>query len=326
MSVFRGVTAFCVLAFGAAGCDGCDREPAAVEHASEDVAPPDPEVTLGLAPEVAERRLALVDDEPVTVLDLARELDTESSMVAARHADFEGRVAVLEALLMEYALAAEARDRGLADDPTVVRAREEVLVRAYVAEIALEVPEPTDEAVRAVFDSHRDRYRAPERRTAGIIFTRDREAALAAIPGLNSDMRQQPQNWMQLAERIGFAGPRIQPREETELFAAFPRPGEAYVPQVVRDAAFETEPGSVHPEPVPFEDGFYVVRTSSLAEPMDLPFEAVEASIRAQLHDEAVDSVVTQQVATSLAEAEYDESALDAVVIPQDPSQAIRPE
>ena len=303
------------LALVAAGCE-CTQEPAVVDEGSEDVVP-DLEATLGLPPDVAERRLALVDGEPITVLDLARELNEQTPMVAARHADVEGRLAVLDSLLTEYALAAEARDRGLGADPAVVRAREEVLVRALVAQVARDVPQPTEEAVRAVFDQNRDRYRAPERRSAGLIFTRDREAALAAIPLLNEDLRQQPQNWMRLAERIGFAGPRRQPREETDLFAAFPRPGEAFVPQVVREAAFETEPGQVHPEPVPFEDGFYVIRVSSVAEPTDIPYESVREAIRAQLHEEALDGAVTQLIASRLAAAEYDDAALEAVVVPE---------
>jgi hypothetical protein len=53
------------------------------------------------------------------------------------------------------------------------------------------------------------------------------------------------------------------------------------------------------------------------AEPTDTPFERVADNIRERLHDEAIDSAVTQLVAERLSGASYDEAALDAVVLPQ---------
>lgn len=311
----RALLAALVLAFSGCDCRG------ASPHADE---PPvaetviDREATLGLDPAVARRPLARVDDEPVTVLDLARELGDQSPMVAALHADPARRLAVLDALLDDRALAAEARERGLASNPEVVRAREQVYVRALVARVARDVPEPSDEAVRAVFEANREQYRAPELRTASLIFTRDREGGEAGLRELAAgDLRDRPRTWMQVAERIGFAGPRRQPREQTGLFAQVPRAGEPFVPQPVRDAAFGTEPGELHPELVPFEDGFYLVLVEGRAEPTDIPFERVADNIRERLHDEAIDSAVTQLVAERLSGASYDEAALDAVALPQ---------
>ncbi|MBN8610624.1 MAG: peptidyl-prolyl cis-trans isomerase [Deltaproteobacteria bacterium] len=194
-------------------------------------------------------------------------------------------------------------------------------MRALASQIASEVPQPSQEAVRAVFDLQRSRYRTPELRAVGLIFTRDRAAAEQALTALLAgDQRQAPQEWMRAAERIGFAGPRRQPREETEFFAALPRDGEAFVAQPVRDAAFETEPGAIHPALVPYDDGFYIVRVSSRAEPTDISFEEAAPRIRAELHEEAVDSAVTQLIAERLAAATYDDAALEAVVVPAEAS------
>lgn len=306
----------CASALGLASCDGCPAEDrTAVEEPARGSQSVDPELTLGLEPAVAQRRVALVDGEPITVLDIAREIARSSPVIAGRMLDADGRRALLEELAADRALAAEARERGLDDDPNVRRAREEVFVRALVEQIRRDVPEPTEAQMRAYYDAHRNQYRAPERRSAGLIFTRDRAAAEAALAELQ-DLRSLPENWMRVAERIGFAGPRRQPREDTDLFAATPREGEPFVPQPVRDAAFETEPGRVHPRPVPFEDGYYLVRVDALAEPQDIPFEAVRDSIRQLLHDEAVDAVLTQLVARSLAQASFDEEALATVRLP----------
>lgn len=300
------------------GCEGCQGEGPASEpeHAESEEPSIDPELTLGLAPGVAERLLALVDGQPITVLDVAREFAEAGPTAGMRAQDADGRRGTLDALISDQALAVEARRRGLDEDPSVRRAREEIYVRALVAQVAADVPLPTDELLRATFEARRTRYRTPERRSAGIIFTRDRAGGEAALRELAADERRRAEIWARTADRIGIATPWSQPRRETDLFAAFPRDGEEFVPQPVRDAAFETEPGQLHPSLVPFEDGFYLVMVTSRAEPADPSFEAMRDSIREELHAEAVDSAVTQLVAAPLAEASYDDDALDAVRLP----------
>lgn len=302
------------------GCE-CDAEaPAATEDREDGDRAPDPDATLGLPPDVAARRVAVVEGEEITVLDVAYELEGLGSIGSARAADATRRRALVEAMVLEAALAAEARDRGLDESPRVSRERDELAMRALVAQVAGEVAPPTEEQLRAYFEAHRDRYRMPELRSASLIFTRDRDAAVAAIAEISGNVRRQSELWMSTAERIGFAGPRRQARIETELFAAVPREGEPYVPQLVRDAAFATEPATLYPEPVPVEDGWYIVRVMERSEPMDQRFETVREPIRRLLHDEAVDAYVTSLVAGPLSEASFDEGALDAVQIPVEPA------
>ena len=57
--------------------------------------------------------------------------------------------------------------------------------------------------------------------------------------------------------------------------------------------------------------------STSVAEPTDIPYESVREAIRAQLHEEALDGAVTQLIASRLAAAEYDDAALEAVVVPE---------
>ncbi|MBX7192152.1 MAG: peptidyl-prolyl cis-trans isomerase [Sandaracinaceae bacterium] len=299
------------------GCESChgDPPPTHVEEAPGDRST-DPALTLGLAPEVAQRTIAHVDGEPVRVLDVAFELDSLSPIAAARSVDATRRQALAEALVLDRALAAEARDRGLGESPRVRAAREDILTRAIVAQLERDVPAPSDADVRAYYDAHRERYRAPELRNADLIFTRDGAAATTALGAMVHEVRRLSELWIQTADRIGFAGPRRQARTITDMIGATPRPGEVFVPQPVRDAIFATEPGAVYPELIPFEDGFFLVSVLSRAEPTDTPFESVRVAIREQLHAEAIDARLTEVVASSLATATYDDDALAAVRVP----------
>lgn len=303
------------------GCDGCGAaETSAPAEETEVVV--DVESTLGLPPDVAARVVARIDDEELTLLDVAYELESLSPILAGRASDAEGRRALVERLVMDRALAAEARARGLEDTTSVRFTREELLVRALVAQAEHDVPAPSEEEIASFYALHRDRYRAPELRTAGLIFTRDRPAAEAALAALLAEQRRLPELWMSTAERIGFAGPRMQPRVETELLAREAREGEPFVPQVVREAVFATTPGTVYAELVPYEDGVYLVRVSERADPTDTPLESVRAGIAAELLARAIDAHVTSLVALALTQAQFDEDALTSVEIAEPAASA----
>ncbi len=314
----RAVCALLLVASSAelAACNCAGQSPTEPAELEEGDRSTDPELTLGLPSDVAQRTLAIVDDEPLTVLDVAYELEELSPILQGRAADATRRRVLVDNLVADRALAAEARDRGLDDDPSILRGREEIYVRALVAQVESDVAPPSDEQVRAYYEAHRDRYRSPELRTGELIFTRDRAAATAAITAISGNIRRQPELWMSTAESLGFAGPRRQPRIQIEPIAATPREGEPYVPQEVRDAVFATEPGSLFQEVVPFEDGFYIVRVAERVEAQDATFDQVSARIRTELHAEAVDAYITTLVAEPLSTATFDDAALDSVVMP----------
>jgi peptidyl-prolyl cis-trans isomerase C len=308
-----------LVAMQLAGCRSCfgGPPPAPPAAADEPGASIDPELTLGLPPDQAQRVLAVIDGEPLRVLDVAREIERAGPTASARWSDARQRRALVENLIRMRALAVEARRRGLGDDPRVAVARDEVLVRALLDQLAADVPPPTDTQVRAYYEAHRDDYREPPLRSVGLIFTRDRGAGEAALAEILADRHHEAELWMRAAERIGFAGPRRQAREETEMFAASPRAGEPFVAQVVRDVAFAGEPGQIHPELVPFEDGFYLVRIDRHADAVDVPFEAVRDRIARMLHDAALDARAEMLVSALLDRLEPDEAALATVRLPE---------
>jgi hypothetical protein len=89
------------------------------------------------------------------------------------------------------------------------------------------------------------------------------------------------------------------------------------VPQAVRDIAFAGQAGEVHPELVPHEDGFYLVRIDRQTDAVDVPFAAVRAQIERQLHEVAIDARLEEIVGAALGEFEVDEAALATVLLPE---------
>ena len=130
-------------------------------------------------------------------------------------------------------------------------------------------------------------------------------------------MQHRAETWIHVAEAIGFAGPRIQPVQMTGAFAAVPSPGDAYVPDVVRPFAFETSPGEMVPELVPYEDGFLIVQVYQRFPAMDMTLDEVRESVRAQLHERAVLARTDEIIAEGLAAIHIDEAAMQNVHIPE---------
>lgn len=286
------------------------------ETPTEAVTSIDPEVLLGLEPAVANRVVAEVDGAPVTVLDVARELERVGPALAPRLADAHERRVLVESMVTDRVLAGEARRLGWSDEPEVRRAAAEQIAHALVAQATADVAAPTDAEVRAYFDAHQNDYRQPERVTVGLIFTRDQARGEEGLRRIQADMHHRAETWMHVAEEIGFAGPRIQPVQMTGPFAAVPTPGDAYVPEVVRPFAFETTPGEMVPELVPFEDGFLIVQVYQRFPAMDLSFEEVQESVRVQLHEQAVLARTDAIIAEELAAIHIDEAAMRNVRIP----------
>lgn len=82
--------------------------------------------------------------------------------------------ALIDRIVADRVLAAEARRRGLENDPIVRAAVERVLVarlRALVIHPAVDVNRPTDADVQRWYDEHPERFHIPERRRLRLIFS-----------------------------------------------------------------------------------------------------------------------------------------------------------
>jgi len=277
----------------------------------------DPEVLLGLEPAVANVVLAEIDGAPLRVLEVARELQRVGPSLAPRLADAAARRQLVESLVVDRLLADEARRAGWGDEPEARRASDEQIAHALVAQATADMPAPSDGEARAYFDANPLEFRAPERVTVGLIFTRDRAGGEAGLARLQADRRRRSETWIHVAEEIGFAGPRVQPVQTTGAFAAVPTTGDAYVPEVIRPFAFETAPGQLVPELVPFEDGFFIVMVYSRFPPTDIAFDEVRESIRARLQERAVVARTDEIIAGGLGAIHIDEAAMQHVHIPE---------
>jgi hypothetical protein len=129
--------------------------------------------------------LARVDGDSITFRDigdpdiLARGPGGRAHIEDTRHL-----LVLCTAAMLPRLIARDARERGIDKDPAVARTlrllREEASTRAMVAAA---VPEPDSAAIRAYFESHRERYRRPAARRALVAMFASEDSARMALPG-----------------------------------------------------------------------------------------------------------------------------------------------
>ena len=178
--------------------------------------------------------------------------------------------ALVDRLVSDRLLAAEARRVGLDRDPVVVAALERALVsrlRATVFSVqACGTEAVTDDDVRRWYDAHPDRFHIPERRRARAIFLTDRgEAALVLRLALLRRGRRYRNDFRTLASQYNAAPDLRATRGELHEVARVEWPYAVPLDLPVRDAIFESaHEGDVVPRMVEAtwqgRAGYFVLR------------------------------------------------------------------
>jgi peptidyl-prolyl cis-trans isomerase C len=196
-------------------------------------------------------------------------------------------MAAARALAVRTMLLQEARRRGIAPSPIELapgqwETEEEALVRQLLDE-AVEPVSPTDEAVRAAYDSRPQRFRSPSLyEAAHILFAARpddvvaRQVARAQAIAVLAKILADPKAFDALARDHSVCsskanGGRLGQISAGDTVAEF----EAELDRL--------EEGQIAPEPVESRYGFHIVRLDARAEGAVLPFETVEPALRAAL-------------------------------------------
>ena len=239
-----------VLAFFIAACGG-NGESGTTTAASDTLcdAPSDTTEVIGEAGGFA-----------VTQLEWDAELLTIPARARGRYDNDKGKKDIADRVLLNKALFAEAKSRGLMDDPKVRMsarlAAEKAFVGALLAQV--EADAASDEAVQAYYDENQDRYSRPEVRARHILI---KDEALA------TDVHGQI---------IGGGDFAALAREHSEDRGSKGKGGELpwatkdrWVPEFA-EAAFSLEAGQVS-DPVKSKFGYHIIETLEKREmqPMD---------------------------------------------------------
>lgn len=235
----------------------------------------------GLTEAQANEVLAKVGDRTITVGEFADRLASQSPYLRARFESPERRKEFLDNLVRFELLVYEAKRRGYAERPEVVRARRNAMIQQLIkkeVDEPLQTAEVTDEEVKAIYDANPTEFDRPAQVRASDIFIKDRAHA---------------QQVLEKAKKSDLAGFRRLAREESEDentkksggdLQFFSADAEGQPPAAVRDAAFSLEQvGAVYPELIAADGGYHIVMLTGKRAALKRTYEQAKRAIRHKL-------------------------------------------
>jgi len=273
-----------MIALVAAGCSKQAEESAP--------APADEWPKNGLTEAQAGEVLAQVGDRTITVGEFADRLASQSPYLRARFESPERRKDFLDNLVRYELLVYEAKQRGYADRPEIVRARRSAMIEQLVKreiDQPLEGVEITDEDIRAVYEANPDDYSRPAQVRASHIFITNRARALKVLAK---------------AKKADLAGFRTLARENSEDedtkasggdLKFFTADEEGAPPKALRDAAFTLDKvGAVYPKLVEEGDGYHILMLTGKRAALTRTFEQAKRAIRHKIMRQRKDDAIAE--------------------------------
>jgi peptidyl-prolyl cis-trans isomerase C len=324
------------LALGLAGGLGCDdkalddKKPATAATAHE---------PGKLPPELKSRVLAKVGDKEITLGDYAATLERMDQFERLRYQSADRRRDLLDEIIKVELLAAEARRRGLHEEPEVKERLRLVLRDEVLREARSKLPTPAEipeSEVRKYYEEHRDDFRDPERRRVSHIVMKSEADAKKVLEQARG---ASPKQWGELVKKhsLEAAAAGNAPLELAGDLGIVGAPGTSRgdnprVPEPVRKAVFQIDSiGGVHSELVVVDGKLHIVRMTGKTEARDRALAEAERTIRVALLHERLDQVEKKLEAElrKKYEVKVDEAALKKVDVPsleqKDASDAGKP-
>jgi len=312
-------------AWAAAGAGGCT-----CDEGSSASSPAASAVAEGLSAELAPKVLAKVGDRTITLGEYAAVLERMDQFERLRYQTADRRRKLLDEIIRVELLAAEARRRGLDQDPKTVERIRQVLRDELLKKVRRQVPQPAqirESEVRAHYDQHRQEFHEPERRRVAHIVVASQARAEQL---LQEAMQASPAQWGNLVreDSLDRSG---QPASTGALELAgdlgiVSRPGEGRgdnpkVPEELRAAVFEIpKVGGVHGQVVKARGRFHIVRMTGKTEARERSFTDAQRSIRVSIVQERI-RAAEKQLEEELRKripVRIDEQALAKVSVPSE--------
>lgn len=293
-----------VLALGLASCSKSSKDPA-----SDDGWP-----KHGLTEEQANEVLVKVGDRIITVGDFADRLAMQSPYLQARFESPERRREFLDNLVRYELLVYEAKRRGYANDPEVVRARRGVMVQELVkqeVEAPLADNEISDEEVQAAYEANPTEFDRPAQVRASHIFVTSRGRASSLLEKAKAADRD---TFAQLAREESEDEETRANGGDLDFFTA-----DADTPiKELRDAAFSlNRVGEIYPEPIAAGGGYHILLVTGKRAELTRTYEQAKRAIRHKLARERKDAAIaalTERLEKDIP-VEVDYEALEQVQI-----------
>lgn len=291
--------------------------------------------------EAEQRAVAVVDGEKITLAEFERRIQGMAPFARARYSTIENRKEYLDGLVAFELLVDEAERRGLGDDPAVLHAMKDTMVRRLLADeirARVDIDSFTEEELKKVYKEQRDRFSRPEQRRAAIITLETEARARELFAQLDAVERGDLQNRINTFRRAAASdssSPESAKKGGDVGFLAAPEAGMNHI-EVARRAFELVNVGDIA-EPYKHQNKWYLVMMFDKRSAQVKSFDSVSSQLRKELYEkrrqEAKAALIAELRAKSkveifedkLAEVKQPEgpATLDATTLGRQPVRAL---
>ena len=250
-----------------------------------------------LTPEQRATVVAKIGDRTITLGEIEARLAREPAVVRSQFASPQKRKEYLTSLVQFELLAAEATRRGLQNDPEVLEAAKQAMIRKFLADAAVDSVKPekfTDADLKTYYDANPGLYHKPEQVDVSHILVKDAATAERIAKELRSASEGTSAKlvvaWNDYVGRLSQDPATVPYLGGLGLVSKVPPPGAtpadlerlARVPAEVVKAAMDREIFTIG-TPVQSPMGWHVLMVTSKVPAVDKALEDVKDSVRTRL-------------------------------------------
>ncbi len=261
---------------------------------------PNASVKLDASALTAEQRatvVASIGEHTITLGEIEARLAREPAVVRSQFASPQKRKEYLTSLVQFELLAAEAARRGLANDPEVLEAAKQAMIRKFLADAAVDAVKPesfADADLQTYYDANPGLFHKPEQVDVSHILVKDSATADRLAKELRSASEGASAKlvvaWNDYVGRYSQDQATVPYLGALGLVSKVPPPGAtpadlerlARVPAEVVEAAMGRETFTVG-SPVQSPQGWHVLMVTSRVPAVDKAFADVKESVRTRL-------------------------------------------
>ncbi len=283
----------------------------------------------GLSREQAARVVAKVGDKAITVGDFAATLERMNAFDRLRFQTKKRRRQLMQELIDIELLAQEARRRGLDKEPAVQEAIRQVLREAVLAKARQGLPAPAEISaaqVQEYYDSHKEKFREPERRRVAAIVLGDADKA-KEVMGLAKKI-DTGQKWGELFFEHSLTAPKKRNKHAPADLAGDlgivgppgdPKGDNKNVPKKVREVAFKlAKVGDIHPKLIKDKNSWFIVRLAGMSKGHTRSIAEADRAIRVAILQQMVRDreAALEKKLRARFPVKVDDKALEGVKLP----------
>ncbi len=227
-------------------------------------------------------QVATFGDDSITAEELKARLAEMSPYARARYQTVEQKRDYVDGIARFEMLAAEARRRGMANEPEVIETAKKVMVQKLLQRELEEKPNPApDTQVAEYYEKHKVDYVKPEMvRLSHIFVGKDKKAKATEM--LETAKTLAPMDYQGFSKMVreNSEEPRTKPLDGDMRFLSKEDLAAQYGAEVAKAAETLTQVGNVFPTLVETEKGFHVLKLGGRQTALNLTIDQVKTQIQ----------------------------------------------